>query len=896
MLSSKNIVEGYLNQSDWRVKENSNSHFLYGGLQKHVEAEVFKDYWLRHVYPEKISKAYINGNMHIHDLGGLTLYCCGYSLEKIISMGIEGISNIPTSAFAKHFDAMLNQIANIITVYQSEIMGAVAFSSFDTLLAPFVKEDQLTYKQVKQHMQNFIFSINSNNRGGCVPETTEVLTPNGFKKHNELTIGDDIYTYKNGELNINKINKLNVFNYEGDLISFLGRDYNQTVTPNHRVLRRDFNADSYQIQYAEELLNFKTRLCFPVSLENTRNDYDISDEMLKLMTFILATGIIKKNGGIKIYRSWKQWINRELIDILKKLNIRYSTRIHDSKSKIEKLNRKYKTRSYVICKHDREDILIDITTKNSMFEYFKKLSKRQAQLVINTWWKLDGNKNHLFCDNMDTANHLQHLCFLAGYSSHTTTESLAVRANKIIISYYTRKIKNTNEIKLVKYNGIVWCPTTDDGIVVFRENGRVFISGNSEPAFTNLTFDITPSKNLLHSKASYNNTKHYTYKDCQKEMDMINRAFYELMISGDAKGEPFAYPLPTYNIHDRFDWDNPNNELLWKMAGKFGYPYFANFINSDLDMEDTKSMCCRLSLNLKELEKRGGGLFGSESGTGSIGVVTVNLPQLAYNNKSNKTGFYKDLTNILNLAKESLEIKRNFLNANILGTNLIPAFNTYVGTLKNHFSTIGIIGMNEMCENFLGENILSNAGREFAIEVGNFIRNKLIEFQEETGNLFNYEATPAESTCYRLAKKDKEKFKDIITAGDNESPYYTNSCHIPVNSIESLQQIFEHQDNLQTQFTGGTVVHLYTGCSIDGNITKSIIKTACENYKSPYIDVCPLNRYCPDHGYTDEVLDNCPICGKELNKYQKITGYLRNTKHFNDGKKAEFNERRQLFT
>jgi ribonucleoside-triphosphate reductase len=585
MNSSKTIVEGYLKKQDWRVKENSNSPYSYGGLGKHIIADVSKDYWLREVYPSNIAEKYVNGDMHIHDLGGLTLYCCGFSLKNVITMGVQGVSNIPTSAPAKHFDSILNQIANLITVYQNEIMGAVAFSSLDTLLAPFVKVDELRYSEVKQSMQNFIFSINSNSRGGA------------------------------------------------------------------------------------------------------------------------------------------------------------------------------------------------------------------------------------------------------------------------------------------------------------------------EPAFSNITMDLTPPNDLVNEYALIGSgLLDFKYKECQREMDMINRAFCELMIKGDSKGRPFSYPIPTYNIHDRFDWDNPNNNLLWEMAGKYGYPYFANFLNGDMKPEDARSMCCRLRLDLKELKKRNGGLFGSGDSTGSIGVVTINAPRLGYKNKGNKTSFYNALDEVLVAAKDSLEIKREWLQKNVIDTRLIPAFNTYVGTMKNHFSTIGIVGLNEMCENFFGEgiNILTEEGRNFAIEVGTHIREKLLEFQLETGNLYNYEASPAESTAYRLAQKDRKEFEDIITRGTKKAPYYTNSCHIPVSQVTGIKDTFDNQEDLQIQFTGGTVIHIYCNSAISPDTAKSIIKTVCENYKVPYVSISPLNRYCPEHGYIADEVDKCPICHRKVQKYQRITGYLRCVDNFNEGKKAEFEERNQL--
>ncbi|ELC8397362.1 ribonucleoside triphosphate reductase [Clostridium perfringens] len=584
MLSSKKIVDDYIKKIDWRVNENSNSPYSFGSLNKHIIAEVSKDYWLNEVYKDKrIIDAYKNGDMHIHDLGGLTLYCCGYSLRNIILMGVQGIPNIPTSSPAKHFDAILNQIANLVTIYQNEIMGAVAFNSFDTLLAPYIKKDNLTYEEVKQNLQNFIFSINSNSRAGA------------------------------------------------------------------------------------------------------------------------------------------------------------------------------------------------------------------------------------------------------------------------------------------------------------------------EPAFTNITFDLFPPKDLENDPALIGDKiQEFTYKECQKEMDMLNKAFYELMNEGDYNGRPFSYPIPTYNINSNFDFDNPNNDMLFEMTGKFGYPYFANFVNSDMDQSDVRSMCCRLNLDLRELRKRNGGLFGSGDSTGSIGVVTINLPRLAYKYKNNEKEFFNALKEILIIAKDSLEKKRKWLNDNIINKDMLPAFSTYVGTLKNHFSTIGIVGLNEMCENFNGNNILTEEGMEFSIKVCNFIREELINFQEETGNLYNFEATPAESTCYRLAKKDVEDFEDIIVRGGREYPYYTNSCHMPPNEVKNLKQLFDHQDKLQVLFTGGTVVHIYCDGAISGEKAKHIVKTVCKEYRTPYVSISPLNRYCEEHGYVKERVEECPICGKKLDLYQRITGYLRKVEFFNDGKKSEFKDRNQL--
>lgn len=583
MKSSKNIIESYLKKDDWRVNENSNAPFSFGAMNKYITAEVSKDYWLREVYPEHIAQSYVDGYVHLHDLGGLTLYCTGYSLKEIIMKGVRGVPNIPTSAPAKHFDSILNQCANLVTVYQNEIMGAVAFNGFDTLLAPFVKQDKLGYTEVKQSMQNFIFSVNSNSRAGA------------------------------------------------------------------------------------------------------------------------------------------------------------------------------------------------------------------------------------------------------------------------------------------------------------------------EPAFFNLTFDLTPPEDMLDDYCIIGgDLVSFTYRDCQQEIDLINRVFFEIMLEGDAEGKLFAYPIPTYNIHSRFDWDNPNNKLLWEMAGKYGTPYFANFINSELDISDVRSMCCRLRLDLSELRHRNGGLFGAGDSTGSIGVVTLNLPRLGYEAQGSKETFYALLDKYLNIAKESLEIKRAWLQENIISTRLIPAYMEYVGTIDNHFSTIGIVGMNEMCENFMGVNILNDDAHKFCIEVGDHIREKLLEFQAETGHLYNYEATPAESTCYRLALLDKKKYPEIITQGSGKDVYYTNSCHIPVSLIEDINSTFKHQDDLQSQFTGGTVIHCYLKGAISGEHAKQIVKSMFETYKVPYMSLSPISRYCEEHGYIAEVVDKCPICKKRLKLFQRITGYLRCVDNFNKGKKAEFKDRKQL--
>lgn len=431
-------------------------------------------------------------------------------------------------------------------------------------------------------------------------------------------------------------------------------------------------------------------------------------------------------------------------------------------------------------------------------------------------------------------------------------------------------------------------------IFAINSNSRA----GAEPAFTNITLDITPDRVLADSPAMWKGMpltfegKDICYKDCQEQIDMINKAFCEIMVEGDAAGKPFSYPIPTYNIHDRFDWDNKKNDPMWEMAGKYGIPYFANFLNSDMKPEDVRSMCCRLRISTKEISKKNGGYFGAGDNTGSIGVGTINLPQLAYLAEDEVT-FFDLLEKALITLKDSLEIKRKFIQEKVLDAGLVPAFMQYVGTIRNHFSTIGYIGMNEMCENFYGVDILDPKGKEFAEKVCDFINDMILKFQEETGNLYNFEASPAESTCYRLAKKDKEKYPKIKTAG-NTVPYYTNSCHMPVDKVEGIKQLFDHQESLQVKHSGGTVNHIYLDSSILGEQAKEIVRATCTSYKVPYISLSPLNRSCPEHGYQDTKSLDCPICGKPLRLFQRITGYIREVSNFNAGKGAEFADRKQI--
>ena len=422
----------------------------------------------------------------------------------------------------------------------------------------------------------------------------------------------------------------------------------------------------------------------------------------------------------------------------------------------------------------------------------------------------------------------------------------------------------------LSYDGVRQC------IQEFIFNMNIPTRVGFQTPFTNITMDLTVPGNIADEYVIIGGEpQNATYRDFQDEMDMINEAFAECMSSGDAKNRIFTFPIPTYNITKDFDWESSRHDKLWTMTAQYGIPYFANFINSDMDPEDARSMCCRLRLDNRELRKRGGGLFGANPLTGSIGVVTINMPRLAYKS-SNEKEFISELDRLMDLAKSSLEIKRKVLE-NFTENNLYPYTKNYLSAIYerhqrywvNHFSTIGLVGMNEACINLLNTDISSIEGKEFAIRVLNHMRDRILQYQEETGNFYNLEATPAEGVTYRFAKHDKEKFPDIKTAGDIE-PYYTNSVHLPVNHTEDMFDVLDHQDELQTRFTGGTVVHLFIGEKInDINVAKKLVRKIAENYELPYFTITPTFSICPIHGYIPGAHQFCPYDHsiEELRKY-----------------------------
>ncbi len=583
ILDYKDVVNSYVKVEDWRVKENSTVTYSVGGLILSNSGAVTANYWLSEIYDEEIAQAHRNADIHIHDLSMLTGYCAGWSLKQLIKEGLGGITGKITSAPARHLSVLCNQMVNFLGIMQNEWAGAQAFSSFDTYLAPFVKVDNLSYKEVKKCIEAFIYGVNTPSRWG-------------------------------------------------------------TQAP----------------------------------FSNVTLDWTVPNDLALLPAIV---------GG----------------------------------------------------------------------------------------------------EEMD-----------------------------------------------------------------------------------------------------------FKYKDCKKEMDMINKAFIETMIEGDSNGRGFQYPIPTYSITSDFDWsDTENNRLLFEMTAKYGTPYFSNYVNSDMEPSDVRSMCCRLRLDLRELRKKSGGFFGSGESTGSVGVVTINMPRIAYLS-ANKDDFYKRLNHMMDIAARSLKIKRGVISK-LLDEGLYPYTKRYLGSFDNHFSTIGLIGMNEvgLNANWLRADLTDERTQEFTKEVLNHMRNRLSDYQEQYGDLYNLEATPAESTTYRLAKHDKKKWPAIKSAGNmGDTPYYTNSSHLPVDYTVDIFDALDIQDELQTLYTSGTVFHAFLGEKLpDWQAAAKLVKTIADNYKLPYYTLSPTYSICREHGYLAGEQKICPHCGKVTEVYSRITGYYRPVQNWNDGKLQEYKNR-----
>lgn len=918
MKDSKTLVEQYMKKSDWRVKENSSSPFMFGGLSKYIIGEVSKDYWLNEVYPFDIAKSYIDGHIHIHDLGGLTLYCCGYSLKDILLKGVKGVQNIPTSKPAKHFDSILNQISNLTTIFQNEIMGAVAFNGFDTLLAPFIKNDKLSYDEVKQSMQNFIFSINSNSRAGAEPAFTNItfdLTPPEDMLNEYAIIGGEpvSFTYGKCQQEMDLLNR--VFfeimlqgDADGKLFSYPIPTYNihkrfDWDNPNNKMLWE--MAGKYGTPYFANFINSEldikdVRSMCPLGenekvlvmnnynkefrISTIKNLYDSSYNEGENLYSILLDGEIKKAKvnkfpGMDFYKITT--VNGHTITLsADHLNLVYKGYIKKTKELTTEDYLPFSIKSYLGDESLTYDdglmvgaFMGDGSMKDDSIIYsLNKTTKLNLmnKLVSIATTKYGAKVSESILKNGSCVN-----VSFRGSSMLSGLIKDYVRGKALDKEILMRTINRSLEFRNGIIDGLIQTDGTENKKRIYTSS---YVGMNS--IVTLLASMGIPTRVTIDDRPKSDNGKY-------ADTTIYCIRLYSPSSGHDKYGE-------IYKKDDEYMWFKISS--IEPAASKYGYcfevmdddkPYF-------MMPNGIVTHNCRLKLNLKELRHRNGGLFGSGDSTGSIGVVTLNLPRIAYENKGNKESFFNDLDKYLIIAKDSLEIKRKWLQENVIETNLIPAYIEYVGTLRNHFSTIGIVGMNEMCENFMGKNILDDEAHKFCIEVGNYIRNKLLEFQEETGNLYNYEATPAESTCYRFALLDKRSYPDIITQGSGDEVYYTNSCHIPVKMIKSIDSTFKHQNDLQIQFTGGTVIHCYLEGAINGDQAKSIVYAMLNKYEVPYMSLSPISRYCSTHGYIKEHTDECPRCHERLKKYQRVTGYLRCVDNFNAGKTGEFKDRVQL--
>lgn len=725
-------VNEYINQDDWRVRANANQGYSLGGMILNVSGKVTANYWLNSVYPKEIGLAHRNGDFHIHDLDMLSGYCCGHSLRALLNEGFNGVPNKVSSNPPKHLSSALSQAVNFLGTLQNEWAGAQAFSSFDTYLAPFVRVDNLSYDEVKQNVQEFIYNLNVPSRWGCVLPSTKVLTTeNKWKGFDELTTKDKVWSInQQGYLCQSAVKVVIKKPYDG-LIYELSNDafnYRQTVTAEHRVyVKNDYSGQTinpapYIVKTAQKIAEEEKEVWVPYSI------------------------------GASGEETWEDW-----------------TSVNEA---------------------------------------------------------LTGAKPH---------------------------PPINIQINKISCRHY---------------QGDVWCPSVTEENVIFKdEEGHVFLSGQTQTPFTNLTFDIHCPDDLRNQHPLIGGKEvDFTYGDLQKEMDMINRAYIEVMIEGDAQGRIFTFPIPTYNITDDFDWDSENSRLMFEMTAKYGTPYFQNFMNSDLDPHMIRSMCCRLRLDLTELIHRGNGLFGSAEQTGSIGVVTINLARLGYLFKGNWEGLLERFDYLCDLAKTSLEIKRKLITK-LMGEGLYPFTKRYLGSFKNFFSTIGVNGANEMIRNFSDDqyDITDERGHKLAVELLEHLNKRIQNYQAETGNLYNSEATPAEGTATRFAREDRKRFPDIIQAGQDGHRYYTNSTQLPAGFTDDPFEALDHQTDLQRLYLGGTVLHLFTGERISSwKAARDIVRKTFSHYQLPYITITPTFSICPKHGYIAGEHKFCPLCDDEL--------------------------------
>ena len=867
-------IDEYLDRSDWRVAANANQGYSLGGLILNTAGKMIANYWLSHVYTPEIGEAHRDGSMHIHDLDMLSGYCAGWSLRTLLHEGLNGVPGRVEAGPPRHMSSAVGQIVNFLGTLQNEWAGAQAFSSFDTYMAPFVRKDGLDYPQVRQYIQELIYNLNVPSRWGtqCVDEQTECLTDTGWKRYDELEPGVRIATFDLHHNRLEFLEPLAVksYDFDGEMYVLRNRTQEQWITPGHKVVRKVFNSDNrWVLEEIEEVAALRSPVIVPNAWE-TDSTHEIDDRVVMLLAWVVAEGNFDFSGGrrrVSLFQSTGHpEYSAEIAWLLDELGLSYH--------RLEKTGTysNYPVYRYRLNQAGSEFVLGYLERK-CVPPVIRTLSLRQIRLFLETYIKGDGSteangRTRIYTNDRENLDALQELCVLAGYGS----------------TVYSRQDSGVHVLNLVRnretyiqlierrhYRGKVWCPTTRNGTFVARRQGKTFVTGNTP--FTNLTFDwVCPEDLREQVPVIAGEEQPYTYGDLQAEMDLINRAYIEVMTEGDAKGRIFTFPIPTYNITEDFPWDSANADLLFAMTAKYGLPYFQNFVNSELSPNMVRSMCCRLQLDLRELLKRGNGLFGSAEQTGSVGVVTINCARLGFEYQGDAAGLYGRLDRLLDLACKSLETKRKVVQRH-LDAGLFPYTKRYLGTLRNHFSTIGVNGINEMIRNFTGDedDITTDSGQAMAVQLLDHVRARMVEFQEATGHLYNLEATPAEGTTYRFAREDQKRFPGIIQAGTVEAPYYTNSSQLPVGFTDDPFQALAMQEPLQSRYTGGTVLHLYMSEQVSSvEACKRLVQRALSNFRLPYITVTPVFSICPKHGYIAGEHEFCPLCDDELLARQRL--------------------------
>jgi ribonucleoside-triphosphate reductase len=859
--------------------------------------------------------------------------CAGWSIKDLLLMGFGGVPARTESSPPKHFSSALLQISNFLGSIQNEWAGAQAINALDVYLAPFIRKDGLEFEEVKQRIQEFIYNLNIS----CFDDQTEILTKEGFKKFEDLTENDYVLTMNpvTHKIEWQKPTKVIKEYYVGPMVHIKNATFDFLVTPNHRwyVARQGSRKRYFTFVRADEL-KYNDRIPKQGIWEGKEVEYFYLPRLEKVERFYSPFSkkwhqrkVTYPEIAIKM-DDWLAFLGIYLAegDCTSRANKGdYIVEIHQERYKeavrniLDKLPFKFSERKdrFIIYSRQLWEYLRKLGNSHSKYvpREFLELSRRQLQILFDSMMLGDGHKGKqewiYLTSSKRLADNFFEICVKLGYCPRmfidpyrkSSIRGRVIKPTKVCYrikikrsKWYTfGNLKSKNGTLLserVDYKGKVYCCTVPNEIILVRRNGIVTWSGNSrwggQTPFTNVTLEMKVPEDMKSEPIIIGGKLlDETYGDYQPEIDLFNKAFLEVLLEGDARGRVFTFPIPTVNITPDFPWDSEVSDLLFKVTAKFGSFYFQNCVKGGLDPREIRAMCCRLQLDLRELYRRYG-FFGYADKTGSVGVVTINMPRIGFLSKDERE-FFERLDRLLELAKESLEIKRRVVEK-LMKEGLLPFSARYLGSLRWHFSTIGLIGMHEACLNFLGEGIETRQGKEFAIKVLKHMRERIKEFQEETGNLYNLEATPAEGASHRLARLDKERFPKIKTAG-KDVPYYTNSTWLPVGYTSNLAEALRHQEDLQVLYNGGTVFHTFLGESPDPAACKLLVRRIAENFAIPYYTLTPTFSICPDHGYLSGEHWNCPTCGKPCEVYSRIVGYYRPVQNWHIGKQEEFKER-----